>query len=187
MKNKHLKRLQHFWNFCDRQAHDKECTCFTEESANQFGCLLINSLVKSHVARPECMSYTPRPCVNWKWVDILKKPHREYKTLVYIWGQNLGFLTSGSALAALTFCCSQVLTLMSPTHNSPPEALQSHCLNAALNLLNASDIWLASLCLNTSFHGVDPIYLGSKDCFTPALASTPTVPLTLFSILLQTE
>lgn len=92
-----------------------------------------NSL-KSHVAWTECMSCTPRPCVNWKCVHIKKKTS-EFKTLVYIWRQNLGFLTSGSALAVLVLCCTEVLTLMSPTHISPLEGLQSHCLNTALNLL----------------------------------------------------
>ena len=114
-----------------------------------------NSLVKLYMARPKCMSCTPRPCVNWKWVHTKKKKlHREFKTLVYIWGQNLGFLTSGSALVPLLLSGANTdVTNPHLTTWGASESLSEHSSNPTVS---APEIWLALLCLNTSFHGMDP-------------------------------
>lgn len=146
-----------------------------------------NSLVKSHVTWPECMSCIPRPCVNWRWVHILKKLQRVQNTGLHL-GSELGvpdfWLSTGCLGPLLHSGANTDVTNPYLTTWGASESLSKHSSKPAVS---ASAMWLVSLCLNTSFPGMDPIYLGSKDCFTPALASTPTVPSTLFSILLQTE
>lgn len=66
-----------------------------------------------------------------KWIHIKKKNCIvEIQNTVYTWGQNR---IPGLLAQHWFLCCLQVLTLMSPTHISPPEGLQSHCLEHSSN------------------------------------------------------